>query len=280
MARLNTLNLQSLSIDDAGLDHLKGLDRLKVVSLIATNIGDAGLSRLETLPRLEKLYLNETGVGDAGMAHVAKLAKLDSLGLAKTRVGNAGLAHLEGLGGLEALDLAETDVDDAGLAHLEKLTGLKYLTLDRTKVSEEGLERLARARPSVEIEASMLRGAKKPIPPGLDPADVRYFFEGIAGPGNSPLKPDEVEDPEDRAKMIADEYEIPPGSDPALRRRGDGRRRPGAPANPVAPEGAVPGRLQGPRGRGSTTSRAWSAWSSSASARIRRPRPASPTSKG
>ena len=47
---------------------------------------DAGLEHLKGLNRLQRLWLNSTQVADAGLEHLKGLTQLQELGLASTKV--------------------------------------------------------------------------------------------------------------------------------------------------------------------------------------------------
>jgi serine/threonine protein kinase/Leucine-rich repeat (LRR) protein len=142
LPELQTLDLASTRVSDAGLARLQGLKQLRKLVLRQTAIGDAGLAHLSGLSNLRELDLNGARVSDAGLAHLQGLTQLEWLTLRDTAVGDAGLERLEGLTRLVALDLHGAGVSDAGLAHLQGLTRLGELDLGRTRVGDAGLSRL------------------------------------------------------------------------------------------------------------------------------------------
>ena len=56
-----------LSLNDAGLEHLKGLKNLRILSLVGTQITDAGLESLKDLENLQELYVAGTKVTEDGV---------------------------------------------------------------------------------------------------------------------------------------------------------------------------------------------------------------------
>ena len=67
---------------DAGLEHLKGLTRLKSLTLFNTQITDAGLEHLKDLTSLSLLTLSfSNNITDGGLVHVKGLTNLNSLDL-------------------------------------------------------------------------------------------------------------------------------------------------------------------------------------------------------
>jgi serine/threonine protein kinase/Leucine-rich repeat (LRR) protein len=129
-------------VDDAQLEHFKGLTSLRWLELTDTGVSDAGLEHLKGLTNLTVLWLNNTRVSDAGLVHLKGLTSLIHLELGGTRVSDAGLVHLKGLTNLTALWLGNSQVGDAGLVHLKGLTSLTHLELGGTRVSDSGLVHL------------------------------------------------------------------------------------------------------------------------------------------
>ena len=109
------------------------------VDLRATNCDDAGLERLKALTRLRELELQSTGVTDAGLAHFGGLTQLQRLGLSRNAIiTDAGVEHLKRLTQLRTLDLDGDSISDAGLEHLGCLTQLQYLGLMGTCITDAG----------------------------------------------------------------------------------------------------------------------------------------------
>jgi hypothetical protein len=140
---------------EAGSDELLvevgRLNRLESLNLGSSHVTDAGLVHLERLHHLRSLSLIGTGISDPGLRHVKRLAGLNHLRIDHTKVTDAGLAHLEPLGALRFLGLAGLRVTDAGLAHLKHLTRLRGLTLTDTRVTATGLRGLQKALPAAKM---------------------------------------------------------------------------------------------------------------------------------
>lgn len=105
-------------------------------------VTDAGLSHLKSLDRLRVLRLPGTHLSDAGLEHLANLKRLEELDLRHTNLSGAGLAHLRGLHSLKGLDLSGSKINDAGMQHFPKFRRLEALSLDGTDVTEKTLPRL------------------------------------------------------------------------------------------------------------------------------------------
>jgi hypothetical protein len=137
---LVTVNLNLIpKVEDAGLEHLKGLTKLTWLGLVGTRVSDAGLEHLKGLTKLTWLDLGGTQVSDAGLVHLKELTNLTGLSLAYTQTGDAGLVHLKGLlKNLSSIALGR-QVTDVGLVHLKGLTKVTYLDLPYTEVSDAGL---------------------------------------------------------------------------------------------------------------------------------------------
>ncbi len=79
---------------DAGLVHLKRLNKLSRLHLAGTQLTDAGLVHLHGLTNLSHLDLSYTKVSDDGRAHLKPLKKLSRLDVFGNRVTDAGIKQL------------------------------------------------------------------------------------------------------------------------------------------------------------------------------------------
>ena len=122
------------------------------VSFAVTQVNDAGLEPLKGLPKLRKLTLNNTKVTDAGLEQVKQLAGLQKLYLVDTAITDAGLEKLKGMGELHVLSLVGTQVTDAGLEHLKALPNLQEVFLAGSKVTDDGVKKLKEALPKVRFD--------------------------------------------------------------------------------------------------------------------------------
>jgi Leucine-rich repeat (LRR) protein len=156
LPKLRTLSIDSSSVSDEGLAHLKGLTNLSVLTLyrdpfvysrldhLPPAVSEQGLTHLGPLTSLSVLVLNGIPLTDAGLVHLSGLRKLRRLDLWYTQITGSGFVYLAGLTGLTRLDLGGTPVTDAALAQLEELPNLLELDLAYTGVSDAGLVRLTR----------------------------------------------------------------------------------------------------------------------------------------
>jgi Leucine-rich repeat (LRR) protein len=141
LTRLRCLYLHNEKITDAGLEHLKGLKNLDTLWLINTKVTDKGLRSLQGLTRLESLHLAGTRVTDAGLESIKGLTRLRMLSLGNTAVTGSGLVHLKGMHELQCLNLGDK-IREAELVHLQKLDKLGLLTLPGAKITATGLAHL------------------------------------------------------------------------------------------------------------------------------------------
>lgn len=89
------LYLENAKITDAGVEHVKGLDKLLYLELRYTEITDAGLKHLERLTNLRYLSLCNTQVTDAGVRNITRLTNLEGLDLKHTHITEDGLKKLQ-----------------------------------------------------------------------------------------------------------------------------------------------------------------------------------------
>lgn len=162
---LENLDLRGATVDDAGVNHLGGLQRLKsikfsgkdgrtevtdaamatlgqlkslkVIALDFLPITDQGVAALAGLSQLRELYLAGTSVSDSAAETLAKFPELTKLRIASTRFGTAGLENIATLSQLAELDISDCQaIDDAALATLGGLTKLSKLNLYSTSVGD------------------------------------------------------------------------------------------------------------------------------------------------
>lgn len=82
LAKVETLELEGMDIDDAALGHLAGISTLAFLDLVSPSMTDAGLSGLiGKLPSLTFLRVNEQGSGKVGVSTLDAYA-----GLARQRL--------------------------------------------------------------------------------------------------------------------------------------------------------------------------------------------------
>jgi hypothetical protein len=183
--RLESLDLGTIPLDDAGLARLApvtGLKRLKIAGYHGELMGP-GLSHLARLKRLSELVIGGFALNDMTLSHLQRVDSLESLTVVSGKIAGPGLAALKrlprlrslnlkglmidddgaayiaALTNLEALDLGGSAVGDAGAAHLAKLTRLRKLDLSRTRVTEKGVALFDGHRGLVELDYSGTAGA-------------------------------------------------------------------------------------------------------------------------
>jgi hypothetical protein len=94
--KLMKLNLESTSVSDAGLVHLKELQDLEVFTISGPNFTGSGIEHLRDLPKLKDLRLDRSGITDDTLKLIAGLKNLTDLSLGATNITDAGLQHLHG----------------------------------------------------------------------------------------------------------------------------------------------------------------------------------------
>ncbi len=140
IGKIASLEVLSISpgVGDEGLEHLKGLTKLRWLSAGNQGITDKGLSYLSNMTQMETLELRGSQVSDNGLVYLKQMKQLKMLSLYGTRVTERGFTHLEGLENLETLNVLY-GVTDVGLIHLSKLPSLKNITIDGESVTAKGL---------------------------------------------------------------------------------------------------------------------------------------------
>lgn len=121
LPRPQGLVFSELPITDSTLGHLDEFPDLRSLHIVnCPAINDAGLQRLQSLKRLRRLDLRGSSITDSGLANLSELTELRELSLARTSVSDAGLTHLERLTNLEWLGLSNTAVTSDGRKNLKQ----------------------------------------------------------------------------------------------------------------------------------------------------------------
>ena len=105
---------------DEELAKIKKLPHLDTLDLISTNISDAGLAALEKLPSIRTLALSRTSITDAGLEHLTALPNLRVLLLYRTHITDAGNEHLRKLTKLKTIELKKTELTEEGIQELQE----------------------------------------------------------------------------------------------------------------------------------------------------------------
>jgi hypothetical protein len=134
--------LNKTEAEDRHMDHIAALRSISVLSIERTGVGDGGLEHIRGLTRLRTLYCGYSKVTGAGLQSLAPLSRLEYLSLEGLPVADEHLAALAGLGRLRCLGLDRTKVTDGGLEVLRDLP-LEVLWLDHTRVEGPGLAAFA-----------------------------------------------------------------------------------------------------------------------------------------
>lgn len=147
---IDVVDTQSKSFNDADLEKLNGLNRLKALWIRDVPITGSGLAYLHDLAELEVLGLEGTQVVDGSLQHLQDMPRLMNLHLDRTPVTDAGLVHLVGTR-LTVLRLGGTKVTDAGLQHLKQVKSLLSISLNGTLVTDGGVADFKTVVPGCEV---------------------------------------------------------------------------------------------------------------------------------
>jgi hypothetical protein len=113
---------------------------------------EATLQLVHMLPRLRSIVLYQTLIGDTFLNGLQDVKQLRSLSLNAPRVTGAGLQKLITLTNLRELVLEDLPISDADIPHLAMLKQLRSLSLRNTRISDEGLEQLRQALPNCNVD--------------------------------------------------------------------------------------------------------------------------------
>ncbi len=118
--KLESIEIQSDKITNAGIDCLRGLRNVKKLTLNCPRLTDDGLKALSGMERLEELKVTSNRVLGPGLKHLAGLSSLRSLSLCCPVTSDA----LGPLGRLVNLETLNVLIDDAALKYLSSLKNL------------------------------------------------------------------------------------------------------------------------------------------------------------
>lgn len=96
LASLEVLAIGRIPVDDAFLKKMSRMTRIESLDLGSTAVTDAGLAYLQPLP-LRDLSLERTGVSDAGLKYIAKFPAIEEVDVSGTRVTPDGIQRLQSL---------------------------------------------------------------------------------------------------------------------------------------------------------------------------------------
>jgi Leucine-rich repeat (LRR) protein len=176
---LEALDIGFSQVTDSGLGQLTALSNLKELSLGGNKLTDAGLQALRQMPALTSLDVSGAQRTDSGLWSVsltasgldaiATLKELRHLRLNGIAISERGLEKLKGLSKLERLDLqACTRIGDDALPLLEALPALKIVDLSSTGMSAKAQADLRKAKPGIQVVASIYNPTKPAMPNGPD----------------------------------------------------------------------------------------------------------------
>jgi Leucine-rich repeat (LRR) protein len=151
LTQIESLDLGSTDVTDAGLEPLKALLQLRTLILRDSRLTDKALAYLAGLSHLRALDLVRTRISDQGLVHLSWLTDLRSLSLDYGEITDAGLRHLAQLKRLTDLSLDSTHITDESIASLELFPNLKTVNLYHTLITSQGHTRLKTTLPGAKI---------------------------------------------------------------------------------------------------------------------------------
>lgn len=151
LKKLKRLWVDSRKVTPAGWANLAVLSDLEDAFLRGTRFDDEAMKSLAGLTALRSLMLDSTAITDAGMASLEKLTLLSDLGLADTAVGDAGMVHLKEMQNLHNLYVSGTKVTSKGLANLPQAGGMRMLRVGQRPLQPSEFRELSRLFPRAEI---------------------------------------------------------------------------------------------------------------------------------
>ena len=158
MTELESLVTIRTPLGRAGLERIRGHQRLQKLILDASDVDDNAAVILNTLPELQELDLSNALITDEGLKQLS-LPKLQTLSMCGCLgVTDAGLRNLQGMTSLVYLDLTEASVTGLDLTGLAVVPTLREVTMsgEQFKGNNATINALKKLLPNCEV--FILRG--------------------------------------------------------------------------------------------------------------------------
>lgn len=168
-------------------DKLQGIHRLKNLRHLtlydSAGLDDAGLNRIAALPRLKLLFMQNGSISADGFAAIAALSTLTHLAFEKTAFGDIPYRKIGGLGNLKDVGLSHSNFDDSRLAEfLAAYPNLESIVLSRTSITDAAIGSLIKLKKLQKVNLAFTdvtdKGAK-------ELTQLRLLRELYVGPGIS-----------------------------------------------------------------------------------------------
>ncbi len=125
VGRLNCLESihiwNAINVNDAGIEHLRRLTRLKSIQLSKARIGDRALRTLGAMPTLERIVVPTNRFTDRGLAQLTRLVHLKELwvGLRDDNGEECELRHILGIEDVYDRDAPPSEISREGVERLK-----------------------------------------------------------------------------------------------------------------------------------------------------------------
>lgn len=151
MPFLQTIRAANSPISDAGMTHLRQLERLETVYASYVRFSGDSLENLENCTRLRAFFCDVKQAADRGAELLARMTSIEELSLSRSDVSEEGLRYVGKMRRLEKLSLTGTSITTAGVRALAPLgRKLKELTLEETSLDDNAMEIISLAFPCLE----------------------------------------------------------------------------------------------------------------------------------
>lgn len=149
---LEVLGCNDSAVTDAGLIHLKALQKLKVIGL-PRGVTGPGLIHLKDLPELRDLFFWQgQRLTDDVVPYLTQFKNLELLYLVNARITDDGLKQLSSLERLDVLNISRCQrITDKGLSYLAEFPSLRELYVRETGMTLAAITRFRRARPECKV---------------------------------------------------------------------------------------------------------------------------------
>ncbi len=154
---MRKLELNSLEIDNLGMDTISKLENLAYLDMSGTDITDGGAVQVAKLKNLEVLNLSFLQITGKTIEAVATLPRLTRLFTCNTQMGDGIAPALARMKMMRKLSIVSAGLTDKSIPEIAKLTELEQLQLSRNNITDKSIDQILKLQKMVRLNLSDTR---------------------------------------------------------------------------------------------------------------------------
>ncbi len=139
LKEVKELVIKSNNITDKSMEYISRMGTIEGIQLQSWSITDAGLGHLKKLKNLKKLYIALPKMTENGIKIIGQMKQLESLKIDDFEVYNEDIEHIQELKELRELKLYQSQIDDEGARLIGYFKKLEQLTLLYCMAKDKGI---------------------------------------------------------------------------------------------------------------------------------------------